>query len=223
MIDTAAVVERFERDGRAWLREVVPPDELRRWRRLASLDGRPGARIPPSNPLFDAIANSTLSEHLKALWPEMLPVRLVSFNKSPSANWGVPWHQDRVISVERKADLPGYSNWSRKSGIWHCEPPAAILESMFFVRVHLDRHGADNGAMEIALGSHRAGKVAAEAAASVETRHRTELAIAEPGDVLVLAMLTLHRSLPSISKEDRRVLRVDYARCELPAPLRWIS
>lgn len=33
------------------------------------------------------------------------PVRAHLFVKSPSRSWGVPWHQDRVVAVERRARL----------------------------------------------------------------------------------------------------------------------
>ena len=92
---------------------------------------------------------------------------------------------------------------------------------MLFVRMHLDRQDEDDGAMEIALGSHRHGLVpASEAAALAESLPR-EVTVAEPGDVLVLAMLTLHRSRPSRSGAPRRTLRIDLAEGPAPPPLRW--
>jgi ectoine hydroxylase-related dioxygenase (phytanoyl-CoA dioxygenase family) len=153
----------------------------------------------------------------------MRAVRVVAFDKNPVANWGVPWHQDRVIVVKERADISSFSNWSCKSGAWHCEPPLALLDTMLFVRVHIDPSTAENGAMEIALGSHHAGKVRAENANEIAANYETELTVADPGDVLILAMLVLHRSLPSKSKDGRRALRIDYASQPLPEPLAWAS
>ena len=82
--------------------------------------------------------NYTLLRAIRQLDPDVVPVRTVSFNKSQRANWGVPWHQDRVIAVNDKVETEGYRNWTKKSGTWHCEPPLSVLENMLFVRVHLD-------------------------------------------------------------------------------------
>lgn len=89
----------------------------------------------------------------------MLSNAVVSFDKNEIANWGLPWHQDRVIAVAQKHDVPGFENWSEKRGQWHCEAPVGILNEMLFVRVRLDNQSAENGAMEIAPGSHRYGKL----------------------------------------------------------------
>jgi hypothetical protein len=223
MPSAGEIRQQFERDGIVWLRDAIQPAELQRLRELSALDNRPGARISEEDPLFRTIASASFTKKIRSLWLEMRPVRLVSFDKSAAANWGVPWHQDRVIAVNKKADLRGYSNWSRKHGAWHCEPPASLLANMLFVRVHLDRNAKENGAMEIALGSHRLGKVPAESASFLADKCQKALMIAEPGDVLVLAMLTLHRSLPAEITDSRRVLRVDYAPCQLPKPLEWAA
>jgi len=87
----------------------------------------------------------------------------------------VPWHQDRVIAVHDRQEVTGFKNWSQKSGIWHCEPPREILDQMIFVRVHLDDTLSENGAMEIALGSNKAGIVAANKAAHVAAQYPLEI------------------------------------------------
>ena len=217
------LIEQFERDGRVWLRNAIPANELENLQELSCLGNRPGARVGHTDPLYRAIEAASFSNEIRTAWPKMRPVRLVSFDKGEQANWGIPWHQDRVIVVKDRVELPGFSNWSQKSGAWHCEPPVGLLESMLFVRVHLDENTAENGAMEIALGSHREGKVLAGSAASTAVNYETELTAAEPGDVLVLAMLTLHRSHPAESSAGRRALRVDYSAIQLPEPLEWTS
>lgn len=212
---------QFARDGRMWLRDVVPYDELELLRTLSGSASQPGARVLANDPLFRVIASGSVTKTIQSIWPEMRPVRLVSFDKNAAVNWGVPWHQDRVIAVKTKAELPGFSNWSRKQGTWHCEPPASVFDEMLFVRVHLDRSTEVNGAMEISLGSHHSGKAAAASANAIAKSYPAELTIAEPGDVLVLPMLTLHRSLPAGATGERRVLRIDYAQSQLPEPLDW--
>ena len=92
---------------------------------------------------------------------------------------------------------------------------------MTFLRVFLDEVTPENGGMEYAVGSHAAGRVADSEAVQMARKFKVEVEEAEPGDVLVLHMLTLHRSSPSLSHLPRRVLRVDAAGFDLPAPLQW--
>jgi ectoine hydroxylase-related dioxygenase (phytanoyl-CoA dioxygenase family) len=150
------------------------------------------------------------------------PVRIVAFNKSPTSNWAVAWHQDRVIAVDERCDEPGYTNWVMKDDVWHCEPPIELLHKLVFVRVHFDACDETNGAMEIAVGSHRMGLVDARRAKEVAEAHQMEVCRAAPGDVLLVKALTLHRSGSSVVQVNRRALRVDYARRrDLAARLNW--
>ena len=158
---------------------------------------------------------------IQQLDPNAKPVRVVAFNKSEDANWGVPWHQDRVIAVSQRTEIAGYRNWTEKSGAWHCEPPRHVLDQMLFVRVHLDDTNASNGAMEISVGSHLDGIVPAAHAEATARKHPVEICEAERGDVLILKMLTLHSSKPAKVRSGRRVLRVDFASSPLPKPLTW--
>lgn len=40
------------------------------------------------------------------------PVRALFFDKTPDANWKVPWHQDFTIAVAQRVDAPGFEGWS---------------------------------------------------------------------------------------------------------------
>jgi len=196
------------------LRQALSADEIGFLKELSADGVGPGQRISSGHPLFDAVARADFNKIIREIWGAMRPARMLCFDKDINRNWNVSWHQDRVIEVDSKFAAPGYMNWSKKPGSWHCEPPLEILKSMLFLRLHLDDQVIDNGAMEIALGSHRYGKIAAETAHSVAKRCEIEVTKAEPGDILILSMLMLHRSLPSKNGKDRRVLRVDYAPVE---------
>ena len=165
------------------------------------------------------ISNEAFLSQLNQISSDVQPVRIVYFNKSDDANWAVPWHQDRVIAVKEKHEIDGYKNWSNKHGLWHCEPPLNILKQMLFVRIHLDDSTEENGAMEIAKGSHFEGFVTSKEAQGIAEKYETHLCEAKRGDVLVLNMMTLHRSLASRSLLSRRTLRVDFAGDILPEPL----
>lgn len=203
-----------------WLRNALSPDELQALDRVADPSGRPGARIdwtdPAIAPAF-APVTAALAPHL----PGARLTRVVWFTKDAQANWGVPWHQDRVIAVANRHDLPGFTNWSLKQGHWHCEPPLPLFADMRFVRVHLDDCDDANGAMEIATGSDAEGLIRESQAAEVAARYPTELCRARRGDIQILPMLVLHRSRPATTDAPRRALRLDYTLADLPAPLSW--
>lgn len=210
------------RAGRVWLRGAVADPDLSDLDTAASLQSKAGQRLESSAALRRALApDSALLTAIRRIDPAAYPVRVVGFNKTDGTNWGVPWHQDRVIAVADRADCDGYGNWTRKAGVWHCEPPQQVLDAMLFVRVHLDDTGAENGAMQIATGSHRYGIVPAKSAETTALSCPVEVCTAKRGDVLILKMLTLHCSKPSTAPGNRRVLRIDFASSSLSHPLRW--
>ena len=75
--------------------------------------------------------------------------------------------------------------------------------------------------MEIALGSHHTGVILDTEARTAAQSFKVEPCLAARGDVLVMHMLTLHRSGPALRASSRRTLRLDYALTDLPAPLEW--
>lgn len=221
MFDAISTRNELREHGRVWLRGAVDRQELSTLATLCIDAGKPGARADMSSRLGQSVASSKWAGQIADIWPGTQAVRALSFGKSLQSNWAVPWHQDRIIAVEQRHETPGFTNWSQKAGVWHCEPPADLLSAMLFVRVHIDRNDEANGAMEIARGSHQAGLIPAKDAARIAQNYPTEVCIAQPGDILVLAMLTLHRSKPAENTTPRRAIRVDFAAGELPTPLAW--
>jgi hypothetical protein len=214
--------DSLQDQGRLWLRGALDAQALSALDAAFMPAGRPGARQQVDAVLRDILApQSRIGTHLQALLPGATPVRALCFDKTPDQNWGVPWHQDRVIAVQARHEVPAYGNWSQKSGVWHCEPPAALFEAMLFVRLHLDPADAGNGAMEVALGSHRHRLIAAKDAARIAAACPTEICTAARGDVLILNMLILHRSKLATDQRPRRTYRVDMSATDLPAPLMW--
>lgn len=215
---------RLEQDGRVWLRRALNDEDLAAFDVAWDLDARPGARLATTGPLSRILASGgPMSAIVGAFLPFARAVRVISFNKTPGSNWGVPWHQDRVIAVRDKYALPGFDHWSQKAGIWHCEPPVGLLERMLFVTVHLDDSDGDNGALQIVPGSHGKGVIPADKAAETAHSRPTAICQAKRGDVLILKMLTLHRSLPATCPSSRRTYRIDYASEALPKPLEWFA
>jgi hypothetical protein len=149
------------------------------------------------------------------------PVRVLTFDKSRDANWSVPWHQDRRIAVRRRADVEGFGPWSTKGGVVHVEPPVSVLAAMLTLRLFVDDCAEDNGPLEVAVGSHLGGRVAAGDVANLVCQSEIFVGTGRSGDVLVLKTLAVHRSRRARSPSRRRVLHIDYAGVDLPAPLEW--
>ena len=175
-----------------------------------------------------AVRDLAHSEKLSALIAEHLgrgafPVRALFFDKTPAANWRVPWHQDVTIAVAERTEVSDFGPWSVKDGGVHVQPPRQILESMIALRLHLDDCGADNGPLRVVPGSHRDGKLnAAEIVLARECREPVTCE-ARRGDVLLLRPLLLHSSSPARRPGHRRVLHLEYAATELPGSLRWFE
>ena len=86
-------------------------------------------------------------------------VRAIYFDKSPEANWLVPWHQDLTVALRSRREVPGFGPWSVKDGVPHVQPPVERLEQMLTVRLHLDDADEGNGALRVLPGSHRSGRL----------------------------------------------------------------
>ncbi|MEY2427570.1 MAG: hypothetical protein QOJ40_455 [Verrucomicrobiota bacterium] len=148
-------------------------------------------------------------------------VRAIYFDKIPGANWLVAWHQDLTVAVRARAEVPGFGPWSVKSGVPHVQPPVGLLERMLAVRLHLDDCDESNGALRVLPGTHKFGLLSAEQIAELR-RDVTEIVCrGSAGDVLLLRPLLLHASARSGGQRHRRVLHIEYAGFDLPAPLEW--
>jgi len=212
----------LETYGRVWLRSALNEQELESLENNSNFIGKVGNRPQWSKSICETIdASSKLGGLANGLMHKAKPVRLISFNKTIDVNWSLPWHQDRVIAVTKKVDIKGFSNWTQKTGIWHCEPPTEILEKMMFARIHLDDSNQMNGCLELSLGSHKLGKLKSNDIKTVAEKLPTETCIARRGDILFVKALTLHRSKASTSALPRRAFRVDYANMDLETPLEW--
>ncbi len=155
------------------------------------------------------------------LGPAAVPVRGILFDKTPGANWLVPWRQDVTVAVRARAEVPGWGPWSVKAGVPHVRPPAAVLASMLTVRVHLDDCDEANGPLRVLPGSHRAGVLDA---AAVERWRADTAAVActtTAGGAVVIRPLLLHASSAATRPRHRRVLHVEFAAGPLDNGLEW--
>ncbi len=217
----------FTRDGAVRFAAVLSREDLDDLRALAdaSVGARPGARLSEAPGLTDALSATGLIGAVAAGLTSAgaRPVRAVIFDKSPAANWSVAWHQDRVIPVRERRDVEGFGPWTTKDGLPHVAPPFDLLARMVTLRVHLDAVDADNAPLRIALGSHSLGQVRADAVAAEVQALRTEICLAQAGDIWAYSTPILHASDRAAPPRQRRVLQVDYADFDLPCGLEWLG
>jgi hypothetical protein len=173
--------------------------------------------IPALWPLLDTPA---LHELLSGLFPAGCHLsKAIYFDKPAQSNWLVAWHQDLMVNVDRRADLPGFGPWTAKAGWVAVQPPVAVLENTVTIRLHLDDCDATNGALKVVPGSHRHGVVPAETIAG-----QTSTAIVcsvSGGGAMLMKPLLLHASNRSTSDRPRRVIHLEFSNVELPAGLAW--
>lgn len=147
--------------------------------------------------------------------------RGIFFDKNRDAPWKVAWHQDLSIAVREKMDAEGFGPWSVKAGVVHVQPPAAVLEGMLTLRLHLDDCDETNGALRVLPGSHRAGRLGAE---EIERRRRdlspVTCSVAR-GGALLMRPLLLHSSAAPRGPRRRRVIHLEFAAASLPCGLLW--
>lgn len=148
-------------------------------------------------------------------------VRSVLFNKDRGVNWQVSWHQDLSIAVKQRVDTPGFSRWTVKDGTPHVQAPLDVLAAMLTVRVHLDDADDTNGALWVVPGSHVCGRLDAQGTAALLAQSDRSLCAAQAGDALVFRPLILHASHKATSPRPRRVVHLEFAAADLPAPLEW--
>ena len=149
-------------------------------------------------------------------------VRAIAFDKSPSNNWALGWHQDRTICVKQRSNVDGFGPWTVKQGMHHVQPPFYITAQMVTVRIHLDPVTSANAPLKVALGSHRLGRVADREAEAVAAQHDQLQCLASSGDVWIYSTPILHASERSSSGGHRRVLQLDFCSRALPKPLEWL-
>lgn len=215
----------FKRDGSTRLRAAVPAHELAALVEFTKdfPRGRAGIRLHDQTLLYRLLgARGCIGTVAAALLGvSCKPVRAILFDKTPSTNWSLGWHQDRTIAVVDRVDAPGFGPWTVKAGVHHVAPPIEILSGMLTLRVHIDPVPMGNAPLMIAPGSHCMGLIAEPAIPEVVRRCGTIACTADAGDVWTYATPILHASDAAQMPMHRRVLQVDYAACELPYGLAW--
>ena len=150
-------------------------------------------------------------------------VRAIFFDKTPEANWKVPFHQDLTIAVREKKDVDGYTAWTHKADIFHVQPPASVLENIVSLRVHLDDTDESNGALRVVVGSHRFGRLSATEIQQLKIESEIATCRVKKGGAMLMRPLLLHASSAAINALHRRVLHFEYSSVKLPKGLEWFG
>jgi ectoine hydroxylase-related dioxygenase (phytanoyl-CoA dioxygenase family) len=231
--DPSGYARTFHRDGYFVRNDIVAEDVVQRLRLAVAaipngeevrrrrsvygvrnlLEICPAVRVLATESCIRQFVTPVLGENAFA-------VRATFFDKVPEANWSLFWHQDNVIAVRERLEVPGFIGWSRKAGVWQVQPPVEVLARMIAIRVHLDDCGADNGPLRVLPGSHRFGWLDDELDAW-KARVPEVICTVKCGGIVAMCLLTLHASAASETVGHRRVIQVEYAAAELPAGLDW--
>ncbi len=208
--------------GFASVPQVLDPEACAVLRDLLGDADGAGTRGMLQVPEVMQLAQTLLVDLVRPLLPpKPIPVRGIYFDKRPEKNWLVAWHQDLTLALKERVEVSGFGPWSVKEGVPHVQPPVGLLEQMISVRLHLDDTDATNGALRVLPGTHRLGRLNAEAIRRCRETCKEVSCEAKAGDVLLMRPLLLHASSHSTSERRRRVLHIEFAGYHLPAPLDW--
>ncbi|MBB4601523.1 hypothetical protein HNQ93_004308 [Hymenobacter luteus] len=228
------VAQNLQKHGYATLPGIISPEEVRALLQTIEAVETTSSNFRRSQDVFairnllgeipqlrEQLLTPRLREVLAALFPGATPhlTKAIYFDKPAGSNWLVAWHQDVMISVDHRLDLPGYGPWSSKSGEVAVLPPQAILEGIFTLRLHLDDCDETNGALRVVPDSHRHGVIPNE-----QHPAYTPQAVTCPvpaGGLMLMQPLTLHASNRSTSNRPRRVIHLEFSAAELPAGVQW--
>ena len=200
-----------------WVNQELEEDIQR-----STLRGRAGVRHGMSLGSVRYIARRApmLELACKVLGPHAFPFRATLFDKSPTSNWLVVWHQDTALPLRHKIDVPGWGPWSEKGGIPYAHAPADVLSQILALRLHLDDSTSDNGPLRVLPGTHTLGLLSDDRILELAKQLAAVECIVPRGGVVAMRPLIVHASSKSRSEVSRRVLHIEYAAHEsIASPL----
>jgi ectoine hydroxylase-related dioxygenase (phytanoyl-CoA dioxygenase family) len=210
-------LEPIQKQGFAIIPEILAPkdvnallDELSRTDLPRS---RAGVRHAMRLPAVAAVAQNSQLMHIaqEVLGDKAFPFRATLFDKSPTANWLVVWHQDTALPLRERRETPGWGPWSVKDNVTYAHAPASALSQVLALRLHLDDSTTENGPLRVLPGTHILGVLTDDALQKLSTQISSVECQVSRGGVLAMRPLIVHASSKSQSHVPRRVLHIEYA------------
>jgi len=175
--------------------------------------GRAGLRHILTNDPIRLLAHDerlvTLASDL--LGGSALPFKGTLFDKSPTTNWLVTWHQDVALPLRARVEAAGWGPWTTKGGRVYALAPAEVLAGVVALRVHLDDNNSQNGPLRVLPDTHRLGRLSEARIAELAQSTSAVECLVPAGGIVALRPLAVHASSKSASAVPRRVLHLEYA------------
>lgn len=209
--------ERILSDGFAIILNALPDREVADLLTVLEQSqlprSRAGMRHAMRNESVAAIARDSrlIAMAQEALGSAAAPFRATLFDKSPTSNWLVVWHQDTAVPLRERREVSGWGPWSIKNGVNYAHAPASALEQVLALRLHLDDSVAENGPLRVLPGTHTRGVLNDEELHELSTQIPAIDCLVPRGGVLAMRPLVVHASSKSQSDAPRRVLHIEYA------------
>lgn len=224
-ISSAMFVPDFLRDGFAVVPNVLSALQSEA---AAAAVGAIAADGPGTRCLLDQDWCRALAADMRAhpgikavLADDYVAVQCTYFEKSVGQNWLVPVHQDLSIPVHARVAHPGLRGWSEKEGSLFVQPPAALLERLVSVRIHLDPCLEPDGPLQFVPATHLLGRIDAVQARELRRTGPVVSCTVDRGAALLMRPLALHTSSKATGTSRRRVLHFVFGPPALPYGLQW--
>ena len=98
-----------------------------------------------------------------------------------------------------------------RAGITYAHAPAAALQKIIALRVHLDDSTSTNGPLRVLPDTHTFGVLSDDRMLELAGRIRPVNCVAVSGSVVAMRPLTVHASSKVTGDQPRRVLHIEYA------------
>lgn len=145
----------------------------------------------------------------------------IYFNKHSKSNWFVGYHQDLSIGVKNKIEKESYHSWTNKKGQLGVIPPKDILENTVTFRIHLDKTDETNGVLKVISESHKKGIIRIDDNFVASKVGEEKICNIDKGGIMLMKPLLLHSSQKSVSKNNRRVIHLEF--CNQEIPMEWLE
>jgi len=168
----------------------------------------------------DLIFTENLLEIIKSIGGnDYFVVKSIYFDKPEKSNWFVSYHQDLTISIDKKQEIVGFTNWTTKHNQFAVQPTSDILENIFTIRIHLDDTNEENGALKVLEKSHL--RSINRLDNLVITNEKEVFCNVKSGGIMLMKPLLFHGSNKTTNDKNRRVIHIEFSNKKLPENINW--